>query len=199
MVCFSGQVRICVCIDVYVIEKSPFFAATRVLLNLLLWPALGLLLVRHWATCQYFFASRWRLSSKSPSALQTKELVTRRPPVRLQAYSCFQKMARFSRRGRADGFQGVRRAPGPANASSHPCYPSVGQGTVLVSGSNIKSRSSGCEFFEKVIPFRASVRQRFWDCMFSPFWVSSDCHVEYPNLVSMTSDISNVFWPCTWR
>jgi len=45
MVYFSGQVWVCVCIDVYVIEESPFFAANRVLLNLL--PAPGLLILQN--------------------------------------------------------------------------------------------------------------------------------------------------------
>ena len=183
MVNFSGQVQICVFIHVYVIEESPFFAATRVLLDLL--PALGLLLVRHWATCQWFCASCWRLSLQSPSALQTKELVARRPPVRLQAYSYSKKRSRFSGGGRTTTVsKACAGLAGPAYASSQPYYPPLKQGTVLVSGSNIEAAhrdvQKSCEFLEKVVPLRASVRQHFWDCMSSPFWVSCDCHVEYP-------------------
>ena len=44
--------------------------------------------------------------------------------------------------GRNDGFQGVRRAPGPAYASSQPYYPPMGQGTVLVSRSNVVKKTT---------------------------------------------------------
>ena len=115
------------CIDVYVIEESPFFA--RVGYSCFAqssgspWAAsgetLGYLPTIFGFPLKHFFAEPFDSANE-----RTRRAL---PSRSTQAYSCSQEMARFSRGGaRGDGFQGVRQAPGPAYASSQPFYPPMG-------------------------------------------------------------------------
>ena len=92
---FSGQVRICVRINVYVIEKSPFSAAIRV------------------TSFAQSSAGPWAASGKTLDSLPMIFNFPRKTFF-AEPFGSANKRTCVSRGGgRGGGFQGVRQAPGP--------------------------------------------------------------------------------------